>query len=107
MEGKGHSPVAQMLITFGYALDCIACIVLHVRSSITICPFSRYMGIWICLSALVIMINKYILDPKMGAFPFPLALTSIHMAFCSLLSWMLIKLGYVTEVAMPMSTYVR
>ena len=53
------------------------------------------------------MINKYILDPTMGAFPFPLALTSIHMAFCSVLSWTLVKTGYVAEVAMPMSTYIR
>eukprot|EP00775_Hariotina_reticulata_P005138 gene5138-5378_t len=37
------------------------------------------MALWITLSAAVIMYNKYILDPSMGGFPFPLTLTAACM----------------------------
>jgi hypothetical protein len=53
------------------------------------------------------MVNKYILDPKLGGFPFPLTLTCIHMAFCTVLSWALVKLGFVQAVEMPMDVYIR
>ena len=40
-----------------------------------------YVALWIGLSAGVIMYNKYVLS--FFGFPFPVALTMIHMAFCS------------------------
>ena len=40
-----------------------------------------YVGLWITLSAGVILHNKWILTES--GFPFPVALTMIHMAFCS------------------------
>ncbi|KAH6792417.1 Drug/metabolite transporter superfamily protein [Perilla frutescens var. hirtella] len=45
-----------------------------------------YVGIWIFLSFTVIVYNKYILDKKLYNWPFPISLTMIHMAFCSLLA---------------------
>ena len=38
-----------------------------------------YVGLWICMSAGVILYNKYILT--VFGFPFPVALTMIHMVF--------------------------
>jgi hypothetical protein len=45
-----------------------------------------YVGVWISLSAGVILYNKYILT--VFGFPFPVALTMIHMTFCSSLAGM-------------------
>ncbi|VAH80799.1 unnamed protein product [Triticum turgidum subsp. durum] len=42
-----------------------------------------YVAVWIFLSFTVIVYNKYILDPKMYNWPFPISLTMVHMAFCS------------------------
>ena len=39
-----------------------------------------YVAVWIFLSFAVIVYNKYILDPKMYNWPFPISLTMIHMA---------------------------
>ncbi|GAB4832871.1 hypothetical protein Ancab_006887 [Ancistrocladus abbreviatus] len=50
-----------------------------------------YVAIWIFLSFTVIVYNKYILDRKMYNWPFPVSLTMIHMSFCSLLAFLLIK----------------
>jgi hypothetical protein len=50
-----------------------------------------YMGIWIRLSFSVIVYNKYILDPKMYDWPFPVSLTMIHMAFCASLTAVLVR----------------
>ncbi|GAQ82059.1 Nucleotide-sugar transporter family protein [Klebsormidium nitens] len=50
-----------------------------------------YVSIWIVLSAAVILYNKYILDRKMYNFPYPLTLTMFHMAFCSSLAFLIIR----------------
>ncbi|XP_072997466.1 probable sugar phosphate/phosphate translocator At5g25400 [Typha latifolia] len=50
-----------------------------------------YVSIWITLSFSVIVYNKYILDPKMYNWPFPISLTLIHMSFCSLLAVSIIR----------------
>ncbi|XP_074583747.1 putative sugar phosphate/phosphate translocator At5g25400 [Curcuma longa] len=50
-----------------------------------------YVAIWIFLSFTVIVYNKYILDPKMYGWPFPISLTMIHMAFCSTLAFLLVR----------------
>lgn len=42
-----------------------------------------YMLLWMVLSGAVVMINKWILDPKLGGWSYPLCLTAIHQAFCS------------------------
>jgi hypothetical protein len=39
----------------------------------------------------VIVYNKYILDPKMYDWPFPVSLTMIHMAFCASLTAVLVR----------------
>ncbi|KAK8925657.1 putative sugar phosphate/phosphate translocator [Platanthera zijinensis] len=50
-----------------------------------------YVGIWIFLSFSVIIYNKYILDPKMYNWPFPISLTMIHMGFCSSIAVLLVR----------------
>ena len=66
-----------------------------------------YLAAWIALSASVIMINKYILDPSLGGFPYPLSLTCTHMAFCWALSAALIRGGVVEGQPMPLDTKLR
>ncbi|VVB14933.1 unnamed protein product [Arabis nemorensis] len=67
-----------------------------------------YVAIWIFLSFTVIVYNKYILDKKMYNWPFPITLTMIHMAFCSSLAVILIKVFKVVEpVSMSRDTYLR
>ncbi|CAA7025431.1 unnamed protein product [Microthlaspi erraticum] len=67
-----------------------------------------YVAIWIFLSFTVIVYNKYILDKKMYNWPFPITLTMIHMAFCSSLAVLLIKVFKVVEpVSMSRETYIR
>lgn len=51
--------------------------------------------------------NKYILAPDLGGFPYPLTLTSVHMVFCSAVSWVLVKLRLVEVQDMPLETYTR
>ena len=48
-----------------------------------------YVSVWIFLSAAVILFNKYILS--VYGFPFPIALTMIHMAFCSALAFVIVR----------------
>lgn len=40
-------------------------------------------------------INKFILDPGIGGFPFPLTLTATHMLFCSAVAWLAVRLRVV------------
>uniref|UniRef100_A0A0D9XNW8 Sugar phosphate transporter domain-containing protein n=1 Tax=Leersia perrieri TaxID=77586 RepID=A0A0D9XNW8_9ORYZ len=60
-----------------------------------------YVSVWITLSFSVIVYNKYILDPKMYNWPFPISLTMIHMAFCATLAVALVRV--VGVVAVPTS----
>lgn len=57
-----------------------------------------YVSIWIFLSFAVIVYNKYILDPKMYNWPFPISLTMIHMAFCSSIAVLLVRVLRVVEL---------
>ncbi|CAD6268858.1 unnamed protein product [Miscanthus lutarioriparius] len=57
-----------------------------------------YMGIWMSLSFAVIVYNKYILDPKLYNWPFPISLTMIHMAFCATLAFLLVHVLRVVNV---------
>ncbi|CAL5360780.1 unnamed protein product [Camellia sinensis] len=67
-----------------------------------------YVGIWIFLSFTVIVFNKYILDRKMFNWPYPISLTMIHMAFCSSLAFLLIRVFKVVEpVSMSSDLYLR
>lgn len=56
-----------------------------------------YVAIWIFLSFTVIVFNKYILDKKMYNWPFPISLTMIHMAFCSALAILLVRVIKLVE----------
>jgi hypothetical protein len=67
----------------------------------------RFVALWICLSSAVVLINKAILDPQLGGFPYPLALSIMHMAFCSLLSAACVRLGLVEAPPLPLLTYLR
>ncbi|XP_052183838.1 probable sugar phosphate/phosphate translocator At5g25400 [Diospyros lotus] len=58
-----------------------------------------YVAIWIFLSFTVIVYNKYILDRKMYNWPYPISLTMIHMAFCSSLAYLLVRVFKVVEPA--------
>lgn len=53
----------------------------------------------------VIFINKWILDPKLGGFPYPLALTTTHMLFCSIVAWVIIKAGFVEAPSIETKMY--
>jgi hypothetical protein len=65
-----------------------------------------YVGLWIMLSAGVILFNKWILTGF--GFPFPVALTMIHMAFCSALAFVLVRvLKVVKGVNMTSDVYVQ
>ena len=64
-----------------------------------------YVGLWIFLSATVILYNKYVL--AYYGFPYPVALTMWHMGFCSILAIGTVKLGYVEPVGMSRETYVQ
>ena len=46
------------------------------------------VGLWITLSATVILYNKWVL--AYFGFPYPVALTMMHMFFCSAIAFMLI-----------------
>lgn len=66
-----------------------------------------YVGIWIFLSFTVIVYNKFILDKKMYNWPFPISLTMIHMAFCSSLAFIIIRVFKLVEpVSMSKDLYI-
>ncbi|XP_059658132.1 probable sugar phosphate/phosphate translocator At5g25400 [Cornus florida] len=56
-----------------------------------------YVAIWIFLSFTVIVYNKYILDRKLYNWPFPISLTIIHMAFCSTLAFLAVRVFSLVE----------
>lgn len=67
-----------------------------------------YVAIWIFLSFMVIVYNKYILDPKMYNWPYPISLTMVHMGFCSSLAYLLVRVFKVVEpVAMSWDLYLK
>ncbi|XP_054822065.1 probable sugar phosphate/phosphate translocator At5g25400 [Prosopis cineraria] len=67
-----------------------------------------YVAIWIFLSFTVIVYNKYILDRKMYNWPFPISLTMIHMAFCSSIAYLLVRvLKLVEPVSMSRELYLK
>eukprot|EP00850_Spirogloea_muscicola_P013963 SM000097S24816 [mRNA] locus=s97:391426:394408:+ [translate_table: standard] len=66
-----------------------------------------YVAIWITLSFGVIVYNKYILDKKLYNWPFPISLTMIHMAFCSSLAILVLKvLRWVEPIDMSWNVYI-
>ncbi|XP_027331761.1 probable sugar phosphate/phosphate translocator At2g25520 [Abrus precatorius] len=67
-----------------------------------------YVAVWIFLSFTVIVYNKYILDRKMYNWPYPISLTMIHMAFCSSLAYILVRvLKMVEPVSMSRDLYLK
>ena len=67
------------------------------------------MAAWISLSAVVILFNKYILS--YAGFPYPVTLTMIHMAFCSVVTAAMMHGGHyvglkIEKVDMQATTYV-
>ena len=65
-----------------------------------------YVGLWIALSAGVILYNKYVLTSF--GFPFPVTLTMIHMAFCSVMAFVIVRvLKMVKGVSMTREAYVQ
>lgn len=67
-----------------------------------------YVAIWIFLSFTVIVFNKYILDRKMYNWPYPISLTMIHMAFCSSLAYLLVRVFKLVEpVSMSRDLYLK
>ena len=63
------------------------------------------MLMWICLSAAVILVNKYVLSSS--GFPYPVALTCTHMLFCSVMAFGLVKSNAVEVVQITADTYLR
>ncbi|XP_062147602.1 probable sugar phosphate/phosphate translocator At4g32390 [Alnus glutinosa] len=68
-----------------------------------------YLTIWLFLSCSVIVYNKYIMDRKLYNWPFPISLTMIHMAFCSTLAYLLVRVFKVVEdtYSMPRDLYLN
>lgn len=65
-----------------------------------------YVMVWIFLSFSVIIYNKYILDRNLYNWPFPITLTMIHMAFCSVLAFLIIRVfKWVEPVNMTRELY--
>ncbi|VFQ97770.1 unnamed protein product [Cuscuta campestris] len=63
-----------------------------------------YVLLWIFLSFTVIVYNKFILDRKLYDWPFPISLTMLHMAFCSSLAFLLVRVARVVDLpAAPLS----
>eukprot|EP01024_Parvocaulis_polyphysoides_P067391 TRINITY_DN8025_c0_g1_i7.p2 TRINITY_DN8025_c0_g1~~TRINITY_DN8025_c0_g1_i7.p2 ORF type:complete len:255 (-),score=-6.09 TRINITY_DN8025_c0_g1_i7:1500-2153(-) len=62
-----------------------------------------YVLNWIILSSGLIMFNKYILT--FYGFPYPIALTLMHMAFGSAVAFVLVKSGMVKQVEIDTDTY--
>jgi hypothetical protein len=65
------------------------------------------IALWVALSSCVILVNKAVLDPSIGGFPYPLALAALHMLTCSLLSMALVASGAVEAPPMPVHVYVK
>ena len=69
--------------------------------------FLRYTAVWIALSSVVILTNKWLLDRQLGGFPFPLALSAWHQLFCSAVAAALVRLRLVEAAPLPADVYVR
>jgi hypothetical protein len=54
-----------------------------------------YVVIWMALSILVIMFNKWVL--AYSGFPFPMALVMWHMFFCSLVGFLAVRVFKVVK----------
>ncbi|XP_010255940.2 PREDICTED: probable sugar phosphate/phosphate translocator At4g32390 [Nelumbo nucifera] len=66
-----------------------------------------HITIWIFLSFTVIIYNKYILDPELHNWPFPISLAMVHMSVCSILAFLLVRVfQLVDSVSMPRDIYV-
>ena len=63
------------------------------------------MFLWIFLSAAVILVNKYVLS--VSGFPYPVALTCTHMLFCSVMAFIVVKLGFAEVTPLSADTYIR
>lgn len=63
------------------------------------------MVLWIGLSSCVIIYNKHILVTY--EFPFPVALTMLHMGFSSLMSHVLVGFEFVDDIRMSSDMYFR
>lgn len=64
-----------------------------------------YVSLWIGLSGVVIMYNKYLL--AYAGFPYPITLTLWHMFFCATLAIGLVKSGKVQAIGMSPETYCK
>jgi hypothetical protein len=53
----------------------------HARVTAEIIKSYTYVGVWMAVSISVIMFNKWVL--AYSGFPYPMALVMWHMAFCS------------------------
>lgn len=66
---------------------------------------AAYVALWISLSTSVIICNKYVLSE--AGFKYPLALTMIHMSFCSVAAFLIVRCGVVPRVKITMQIYAR
>lgn len=64
-----------------------------------------YMLLWIFISAFVIMFNKFILS--FANFPYPIALTTMHMGFCTLVTHTLVRFKVLETVEIPREVFLR
>eukprot|EP00899_Mesostigma_viride_P013908 jgi/Mesvir1/22518/Mv18543-RA.1 len=64
-----------------------------------------YVSIWIVLSGLVIVYNKYLLSSY--GFPFPITLTLYHMIFCSIIGFVIVRSGLVPSLDFDAQRYCK
>jgi hypothetical protein len=65
-----------------------------------------YVFLWIGLSAGVILFNKYLLSDY--GFPYPVALTMIHMGFCSVVAALVVRVfKWIPSNNMEVEVYMR
>jgi hypothetical protein len=66
-----------------------------------------YLLLYIVLSTVVILYNKWVLSTKHYGFPYPITLTMIHMAFSGSVAFILVRVfKVVTPVGMTLKIYV-
>jgi hypothetical protein len=66
-----------------------------------------YLLLYIVLSTVVILYNKWVLSTKHYGFPYPITLTMIHMAFSGSVAFILVRVfKVVTPVGMTFKIYV-
>ena len=86
-------------------VHCASALGLSSQQCSSVITSYAYTILWIALSTVVIIYNKWILT--IYGFDFPITLTMWHMGFCSVASFVFVRLRLVETVNMPTKLYLR